>query len=446
MKKLSKLICAVLVLALLCSSLIFTVSAEDAATDSEHDFEPNLIHSESSFSGVNTLFENVVASDVEGNLFSGSSTGNAQDILSVAGSDSEEFSYITFYANKDGSIEKKNPFYQLNADSPNISVEAGSSAYYVIDFDVATHGNILSYLDVSVMLRRVSDGGGFPFSANVPFAEYVSEDGTWSHVTVVGDIAANEVHIFVNGEYKATPGFAYNADQLSGNKSLSPKGIRIDSGDLAYLTKKARKMLDDAGFPEVKICVSGDIDEHVMTSLTIQGAKVDNYGIGTKLITSHSHPSLGGVYKLAAIDEGEEKLTPKIKVSNTTEKITNPGYKKVMRIYVDGYAAADLIALKDEEFDDTKPLTVFHPVETWKKMTFTDYKIKEITTKIIDSGKVVYKLPDVKEIIAFAKVSFSEFWEEYKRIVNPHVYKVDLSDKLYELKKKLLSEAQKGQN
>ena len=237
MKKLSKLICAVLVLALLCSSLIFTVSAEDAATDSEHDFEPNLIHSESSFSGVNTLFENVVASDVEGNLFSGSSTGNAQDILSVAGSDSEEFSYITFYANKDGSIEKKNPFYQLNAESPNISVEAGSSAYYVIDFDVATHGNILSYLDVSVMLRRVSDGGGFPFSANVPFAEYVSEDGTWSHVTVVGDIAANEVHIFVNGEYKATPGFAYNADQLSGNKSLSPKGIRIDfaiSSDTYY--------------------------------------------------------------------------------------------------------------------------------------------------------------------------------------------------------------------
>ena len=226
----------------------------------------------------------------------------------------------------------------------------------------------------------------------------------------------------------------------------TPKGIRIDSGDLAYLTKKARKMLDEAGFPEVKICVSGDIDEHVMTSLTIQGAKVDNYGIGTKLITSHSHPSLGGVYKLSAIDEGEEKLTPKIKVSNTTEKITNPGYKKVMRVYVDGYAAADLIALKEEEFDDTKPLTVFHPVETWKKMTFTDYKIKEITTKIIDNGKVVYKFPDVKDIIAFAKVSFSEFWEEYKRIVNPHVYKVDLSDKLYELKKRLLSEAQKGQN
>ena len=226
----------------------------------------------------------------------------------------------------------------------------------------------------------------------------------------------------------------------------TPKGIRIDSGDLAYLTKKARKMLDEAGFSEVKICVSGDIDENVMTSLAIQGAKIDSYGIGTKLITSHSHPSLGGVYKLVAIDEGEEKLTPKIKVSNTTEKITNPGFKKVMRIYVDGHAEADLVCLKDEQFDNTKPLTVFHPVETWKKMTFTNYEIKEITTKIIDGGKLVYDFPTVKELITRAKKSFDEFWEEYKRIVNPHVYKVDLSDKLYELKKKLLSEAQNGQN
>ena len=226
----------------------------------------------------------------------------------------------------------------------------------------------------------------------------------------------------------------------------TPKGIRIDSGDLAYLTKKARKMLDEAGFPEVKICVSGDIDENVMTSLAIQGAKIDSYGIGTKLITSHSHPSLGGVYKLVAIDEGEDKLTPKIKVSNTTEKITNPGFKKVMRIYVDGHAEADLVCLKDEQFDNTKPLTVFHPVETWKKMTFTNYEIKEITTKIIDGGKLVYDFPTVKELITRAKKSFDEFWEEYKRIVNPHVYKVDLSDKLYELKKKLLSEAQNGQN
>ncbi len=226
----------------------------------------------------------------------------------------------------------------------------------------------------------------------------------------------------------------------------TPKGIRIDSGDLAYLTKKARKMLDEAGFPEVKICVSGDIDENVMTSLAIQGAKIDSYGIGTKLITSHSHPSLGGVYKLVAIDEGEDKLTPKIKVSNTTEKITNPGFKKLMRIYVDGHAEADLVCLKDEQFDTSKPLTVFHPVETWKKMTFTNYEIKEITTKIIDGGKLVYDFPTVKELITRAKKSFDEFWEEYKRIVNPHVYKVDLSDKLYELKKKLLSEAQNGQN
>ncbi len=224
MKKLSKLTCAVLVLAMLLSSLVFTVSAEDT----KHDFKPNLVHSETTAGGVGNLFENVVASDVEGNLFTGASFGNAQDILSVAASDSDELSYLTFYANKDGSIEKKNPFYQLNAEAPEISVESGSTAYYVIDFDVATHGNVLSYLDVSVMLRRKSDGGGFPFSSNILFAEYVSGDGTWSHVTVIGDIAANEVYIYVNGEYKATSGYAYNEEQLSGNTLLLPKGIRID--------------------------------------------------------------------------------------------------------------------------------------------------------------------------------------------------------------------------
>ena len=227
MKKLTKVICAVLVLAMLSSSLLFTVSAEDAA-NTEHKFESTLVHSEGSISNVNALFANVNAIDVEGNLFSGSSFGNAQDILSVAGSETEDNSYVTFYANKDGSIDKKNPFYQVSADCPDISVEAGSTAYYVIDFDVATHGNLLAYMDVSVMLRRVSDGGGFPFSENVSFAEYIKGAGVWSHVTVVGDIATNQVHLYVNGEYMTTSGYAYNKDQLSGNTSLSPKGIRID--------------------------------------------------------------------------------------------------------------------------------------------------------------------------------------------------------------------------
>ncbi len=226
-------------------------------------------------------------------------------------------------------------------------------------------------------------------------------------------------------------------------KGHKPAGIRIDSGDLAYLTKKARKMLDDAGFPEVKICVSGDIDEHVLLSLNAQEACIDSYGIGTKLITSHSHPSLGGVYKLAEVENDKGELMPKLKVSDTSEKITNPGFKTVWRVYTDGKAAADLISLKEERFDGKEPITLFHPIETWKKITFTDYEIKELSVQIIKKGELCYEFPKVSEIIKFAKKSFGEFWEEYKRLTNPHIYKVDLSDKLYELKKKLLSEAHK---
>ncbi len=226
-------------------------------------------------------------------------------------------------------------------------------------------------------------------------------------------------------------------------KGHEPKGIRIDSGDLAYLTKKARKMLDDAGYPNAKICVSGDIDEHVLLSLNAQEARIDSYGIGTKLITSHSHPSLGGVYKLAEVENDDGVLIPKLKVSDTSEKITNPGFKTVWRIYTDGHAAADLIALKEEKFDKNEPLTLFHPIETWKKITFTNYEIKELSTQIIKSGELIYDFPKVSQIIEFAKESFGEFWEEYKRLTNPHIYKVDLSDKLYELKKELLKKAHK---
>ena len=226
-------------------------------------------------------------------------------------------------------------------------------------------------------------------------------------------------------------------------KGYVPKGIRLDSGDLAYLSKKARVMLDEAGLPEAKIYASGDIDEIVLQSLHVQGAKIDVYGIGTKLITSHSHPSLGGVYKLAAIEEDGE-LKPRIKISNTVEKITNPGVKTVMRIYdADKKAAADLICLKDESFDVTKPLTIYHPTETWKTMTFTDYEMKDIMVTVIKDGKLVYDMPNMQDVCAHAKASLDEFYDEYKRITNPHIYKVDLSDKLYNMKKEILRNRQK---
>lgn len=223
-------------------------------------------------------------------------------------------------------------------------------------------------------------------------------------------------------------------------KGHKPIGIRIDSGDLAYLTKKARKMLDDAGYPYAKICASGDLDERLIASLKSQGACIDMWGVGTKLITSADMPALGGVYKLAAIKQGDEYL-PKIKISNNSAKITNPGFKTLYRVYdKEGMAFADLIALYDEVFDSTKPITLTHPVEKWKKTTFSagSYTIKRLSVKIMENGKLIGKLPSLKEICAYCESEKATFWDEYKRIDNPHIYKVDLSDKLCALKDSMI--------
>ena len=224
-----------------------------------------------------------------------------------------------------------------------------------------------------------------------------------------------------------------------------PKGIRIDSGDLAYLTKKARKMLDEAGYPDTVICASGDLDEKLIQSLKLQGAKINSWGIGTKLITSADMPALGGVYKLAGVVNKDGSITPKIKISETSAKITNPGFKKVVRIYdgESGKAEADLIMLFDEKIDQTKPLTITHPIETWKKITFTNYKIKELSVKVVENGNLVYKFPKVKEIASYAKEEMQSFWDEYLRLDRPHIYKVDLSDKLLKLKTDMLAEIRK---
>ncbi|MEG2540154.1 MAG: nicotinate phosphoribosyltransferase [Clostridia bacterium] len=221
-----------------------------------------------------------------------------------------------------------------------------------------------------------------------------------------------------------------------------PVGIRLDSGDLAYLSRIARKMLDDAGFKDVLIFASNDVDEDILLSLIAQDAKIDVYGIGTKLITSYTNASLGGVYKLAAIEENG-KLAPKIKVSNSQDKVTNPGLKKVVRVYKEGMAVVDLICLDSEKIDTTKPLTVFHPEETWKKTVLENYTIKEIMKPIFKDGKLVYKKPTLQEIAAHADESVAEFFPEYRRVVNTQDYKVDLSDKLWTLKHKLIDIAHK---
>ena len=220
-----------------------------------------------------------------------------------------------------------------------------------------------------------------------------------------------------------------------------PKGIRLDSGDLAYLSKKARAMLDEAGYPDTVICASGDLDEYSISSLKNQGATINSWGVGTRLITSADMPALGGVYKLSAIIENDGEIVPKIKVSENAEKITNPGFKNIYRVYdkKTGHAEADFIYLRNERpYDESKPLVLTHPTDRWKTITFDNYELRPLQIDVIKDGKVVYDKPKLSEIKKYAERELSTFWDEYKRLDKPHVYKVDLSEPLYELKTAML--------
>ncbi len=224
-------------------------------------------------------------------------------------------------------------------------------------------------------------------------------------------------------------------------KGYEPIGVRLDSGDLAYLSKKARKMLDEAGFPKALVFASSDLDEEVIFDLRAQGACIDIWGVGTRMITSQNAPSLGGVYKLCAIEK-EGHLIPKIKISENPGKITNPGYKKILRIYDKGKhkALADLICLEEEEYDESQPLVIFDPMETWKKTRFQHYQLRALLVPIFLRGQQVYESPCLQEICRYAKAEMETLWEEYKRLRKPHLYKVDLSKPLYDLKKRLIEE------
>lgn len=225
--------------------------------------------------------------------------------------------------------------------------------------------------------------------------------------------------------------------QAAGKK---PKGIRLDSGDLAYFSKKARQMLDEAGVPEAIICASSDLDERSITSLMQQGAKIDSWGVGTRLITSEDLPALGGVYKLAAVIDKDGNITPKIKLSDNTAKITNPAFKNLYRLYdtKNGMAIADLITLRDEEVDESKPLTLFHPVETWMEHEVENFRAEPLLHTIVKDGKLVYEFPPLLEVQAFSKQQLGKFWEEYLRLDVPQLYKVDLSKKLHNLKHSMM--------
>ena len=222
---------------------------------------------------------------------------------------------------------------------------------------------------------------------------------------------------------------------------IRPKGVRIDSGDIAYLSKKVRKMLDEAGYPDCGICASNSLDEYIVRDLLVQGAKLDSFGIGENLITSKSSPVFGGVYKLAAVRSGEH-YEPKIKISETAEKITIPHLKNLYRIYDNetGKAMADLMTMYDETLDASKGLTLFDPVQTWKKRTFTGIHLKQLNVPIYVNGKRVYQTPPLEEIRRYCAEQVDTLWDEVKRFENPHRYYVDLSQKLWDERQRLLNE------
>ena len=217
-----------------------------------------------------------------------------------------------------------------------------------------------------------------------------------------------------------------------------PKGVRLDSGDLAYLSKEVRKILDEAGFKDCKICVSNSLDEFLITSLFDQSAQIDSFGVGENLITAKSDPVFGGVYKLVAV-ENDGNIIPKIKISENSAKITNPSFKKVFRFYdkETNKALADVITLYDEKISQDKYL-IFDPQEPWKEKTLENYTVKPLQEQIFKNGELVYNSPSLSDICKYAKEQLGTLWPEIKRLNNPHKYYVDLSKNLWDLKNELL--------
>lgn len=231
---------------------------------------------------------------------------------------------------------------------------------------------------------------------------------------------------------------------------LVPQGItnfsiRLDSGDITYLSKQARKMLDAAGLTTCKIVASNSLDEYLIQGLLSQGAQIDVFGVGERLITARSEAVFGGVYKLVAVEDDNGTIVPKIKISENVTKITNPHFKKVYRLFdkESGKALADQLCVYDETIDETKPLTIFDPEATWKEKTLTNFTAKELQVPIFKGGKLVYEVPPLAETRAYCKEQVENLWDEVKRFENPHNYYVDLSRKLWQMKQDLLKAGKK---
>ncbi len=224
-------------------------------------------------------------------------------------------------------------------------------------------------------------------------------------------------------------------------RGITKCGIRLDSGDMAYLSKRARKMLDEAGLTECKIYASNSLDEYTIRDLIRQGASIDTFGVGERLITAKSDAVFGGVYKLAAVEDENGVLQPRIKISETTAKITNPHFKRVYRLFdrESGKAIADQICLYDEVLDDSKPLVIFDPNATWKRKTIENFVAKELLVPIFKNGELVYDVPEIADTRAYCATCVANLWDEVKRFENPHAYYVDLSENLYKIKQEMLA-------
>ncbi|AZO95809.1 nicotinate phosphoribosyltransferase [Halocella sp. SP3-1] len=224
-------------------------------------------------------------------------------------------------------------------------------------------------------------------------------------------------------------------------KGFRPQGIRIDSGDITYLSREARKALDEAGFEDCKVVASNSLDEYIIRDILLQGAEVDQFGVGERLITSKSEPVFGGVYKLVAIEENG-RIVPRIKLSENVAKITNPGFKQVWRFFDKdtGKAMADILTMHDEIIDESKPYELFDPEHTWKRKTVRNFKAKRLLKKIFDKGSCVYKCPELSEVKHYCQQQIETLWDAVVRFENPHKYFVDLSEPLWEMKQELLQQ------
>ncbi|KAA9219582.1 MULTISPECIES: nicotinate phosphoribosyltransferase [Aerococcus] len=305
-------------------------------------------------------------------------------------------------------------------------------------------------LDASIWGGRAAYIGGFDSTSNVRAGKIlgVPVSGTHAHAMVQAyrsDYEAfkhyAESHkncVFLVDTYDVLNSGVPNAIRVAremGDK-INFVGVRIDSGDITYLSKRVRKMLDEAGYPDAIIVASNDLDEKTILNLKMQGAKVDSWGVGTKLITAYDQASLGGVYKLCAIEDEKGDLVPTMKLSSSPEKVTTPGKKQIWRITnnLDGKSEGDYVTVEDEVLDTSQPLYMFHPTYTYINKTVEDFSARPLLQTIYQDGKRVYDLPALEEVKSYAEESLAALWDEYKRILNPEAYPVDLSQELYDLK------------